>query len=160
MTLNQLAYSLRKWPYDHRLGPTNKAYLSAITVTNISQSFYVGLQGGGKINWHRYGIKSRHCIGVVRGQLGTMRVRCILSSLCTFIYCRNNEPSTLLSSIVRLISAVANHRPHSHSAPPTYPHARLSLRYSPLSRSQSPATFTLSSAYMPTRPPFPSLLPP
>ena len=90
MTLNQLAYSLRKWPYDHRLGPTNKAYLSAITVTNISQSFYVGLLGGGKINWHRYGIKSRHCIGVVRGQLGTMRrpMRCILSSLCTFIYCR------------------------------------------------------------------------
>jgi len=34
--LNQF-YSLRKYPYDHRL--TNKAYLSAITVTNISQSF-------------------------------------------------------------------------------------------------------------------------
>jgi len=33
----------RKCPYDHRL---NKAYLSAITVTNISKSFY--LQDGGK----------------------------------------------------------------------------------------------------------------
>ena len=29
-----------------------------ITVTSISQSFY--LQGGGKINWHRYGTKLRH----------------------------------------------------------------------------------------------------
>ena len=36
--------NLRKCPYDHWL--TNKAYLSAITVTNISQSFY--LQDGGK----------------------------------------------------------------------------------------------------------------
>ena len=53
------------------------------------------------------------------------------SFVIVYFYCRNNEPSTLLSSIVRLISAVANHRPHSHSAPPTFPHARLSLRYSP-----------------------------
>ena len=36
--------SLRKCPYDHWL--TNKAYLSAITVTNIYRSFY--LQDGGK----------------------------------------------------------------------------------------------------------------
>ena len=36
--------SLRKCPYDKWL--TDKAYLSAITVTNISQSFY--LQDGGK----------------------------------------------------------------------------------------------------------------
>ena len=36
--------SLRKCPYDHRLA--NEAYLSAITVTSISQSFY--LQDGGK----------------------------------------------------------------------------------------------------------------
>jgi len=36
--------SLRKSPYDHCL--INKAYLSAITVTNISQSFY--LQDGAK----------------------------------------------------------------------------------------------------------------
>jgi len=36
--------SLRKCPYDHRL--TNKAYLSAVTVTDISRSFY--LQDGGK----------------------------------------------------------------------------------------------------------------
>ena len=36
--------SLRKCPYDHRL--TSKAYLSAITATNISPSFY--LQDGGK----------------------------------------------------------------------------------------------------------------
>ena len=31
--------SLRKCPYDHRV--SSKAYLSAITVTNISQSFYL-----------------------------------------------------------------------------------------------------------------------
>ena len=36
--------ALRKCPYDHRL--TNKAYLSAVTVTDISRSFY--LQDGGK----------------------------------------------------------------------------------------------------------------
>jgi len=36
--------TLRKCPYDHRL--TNKAYLSAVTVTNIFRSFY--LQDGGK----------------------------------------------------------------------------------------------------------------
>jgi len=36
--------SLRKCPYDHWLA--NKAYLSATTVTQISQSFY--LQDGGK----------------------------------------------------------------------------------------------------------------
>jgi len=36
--------SLRKCPYDH--GLTNKAFLSAITVTNISHNFY--LQDGGK----------------------------------------------------------------------------------------------------------------
>jgi len=36
--------ALRKCPYDHRL--TNKAYLSAVTVTNIFRSFY--LQDGGK----------------------------------------------------------------------------------------------------------------
>jgi len=36
--------SLRKCPHDHLL--TNKVHLSAITVTNIYQSFY--LQDGGK----------------------------------------------------------------------------------------------------------------
>jgi len=36
--------SFRNCPYDHRL--TNKAYLSAITATNISESFY--LQDGFK----------------------------------------------------------------------------------------------------------------
>ena len=42
---------LRKCPCDHWL--TNKAYLSAITVTNIAQSFY--LQDGGKNQ------PARHC---------------------------------------------------------------------------------------------------
>jgi len=36
--------SLRKCPHDH--GLTNKVYLSTVTVTDISQSFY--LQDGGK----------------------------------------------------------------------------------------------------------------
>ena len=30
-----------------------------MTATNISQRFH--LQDGGKINWHRYGTKLRHC---------------------------------------------------------------------------------------------------
>ena len=49
--------SLRKCPYDHWL--TNKAYLSAITVTNISPSFSHKMAA--KINWHRYGTKLRYC---------------------------------------------------------------------------------------------------
>jgi len=40
----QIKLNQRKCPYDHWL--TNKAYLSAITVTTISPSFY--LQDGGK----------------------------------------------------------------------------------------------------------------
>ena len=49
--------SLIKCPRDHRL--TNKAHLSAITVANNYQSFY--LQDGGETSWHRYGTKLRHC---------------------------------------------------------------------------------------------------
>ena len=45
--------TLRKCPCGHRL--TNKLYLSAITVTNISQSFTYKMAA--KINWHRYGTK-------------------------------------------------------------------------------------------------------
>jgi len=48
--------SLRKCPYDHWL--TKKAYLSAITVTNIYYSFTYKMAA--KINWHRYGTKLRH----------------------------------------------------------------------------------------------------
>ena len=43
--------SLRKCPYDHRL--INKAYLSAATVTNISQSFTYKMAAN--ISRHRYG---------------------------------------------------------------------------------------------------------
>jgi len=39
---------------------TNKAYLSTITVTDISQSFTYN-KTAAKINWHRYGTKLRHC---------------------------------------------------------------------------------------------------
>ena len=49
--------SSRRCPYDHRF--TIEAYLSVVTVTNISKSFY--LQDGGKINWRRYGTKLRLC---------------------------------------------------------------------------------------------------
>ena len=50
--------SLRKCPYDQRL--TSKAYLSAVTVTNISRRFY--LHDGGKNQLaYRYGTKLRHC---------------------------------------------------------------------------------------------------
>ena len=38
---------------------TNKAYLSAITVTNIFQSFTYKMAA--EIDWHRYGTKLRHC---------------------------------------------------------------------------------------------------
>ena len=48
--------SFRKCPYDHSL--TNKAHLSAITVTNIYQSFTY--KTAAKINWHRYETKLRH----------------------------------------------------------------------------------------------------
>ena len=37
----------------------NKAYLSADTLTSISQSFTYKMAA--KINWHRYGTKLRHC---------------------------------------------------------------------------------------------------
>jgi len=49
--------SLRKCPYDH--GFANTAYLSAITVTNVSQSFTNKMAA--KINWHRYGAKLCYC---------------------------------------------------------------------------------------------------
>ena len=42
--------SLRKCPHDHWL--TNKAYLSVITVTNISKSFTYRMAA--KNNWHRH----------------------------------------------------------------------------------------------------------
>jgi len=48
--------SLRKCPYDHWL--TNNAYLSVITVTNISKNFTYKMAA--KINWHKYGTKLRH----------------------------------------------------------------------------------------------------
>jgi len=48
---------LGKYPYYHRL--TNKAYLSAIKVTNICQSSTYRMAA--KINWHRYRTKLRHC---------------------------------------------------------------------------------------------------
>jgi len=38
---------------------TNKAYLSAITVTNIFQSFTYKMAA--EIDWHRYGTKLHHC---------------------------------------------------------------------------------------------------
>ena len=53
--------SLRKCPrYDHRL--TNKAYLSAVAVTNISRRFTYKMAT--KINWHRYGTKNYAAITV------------------------------------------------------------------------------------------------
>jgi len=46
---------------------TNKAYLSAITVTNIYRSFYLrGYEMAAKISWHRCGTKLRHCQSTYR----------------------------------------------------------------------------------------------
>jgi len=47
--------SLRKCPYDPWL--TNKAYLSAVTVTNFSQSYTYKMVA--KVNWHRYRILNK-----------------------------------------------------------------------------------------------------
>ena len=64
--LNHKAVSLRKCPYDHWL--TDKAYLSAITVTNIYQSFTYKMAA--EINWHNYGAKLRHCHPVCTSRVG------------------------------------------------------------------------------------------
>ena len=48
--------------YDHWL--TNKAYLSAITVTNIFRSFTYKMAA--KTGWHRYETKLRYCHAVCR----------------------------------------------------------------------------------------------
>ena len=62
---NKIWISLRKCPYDNWL--TNKAYLSAITVTDISKSFTH--QRAAKISWHRYRTKLRHCHTIRNKQL-------------------------------------------------------------------------------------------
>jgi len=49
--------SVRKCPYDHWL--TNKAFFSAITVINITQSFTYKMVA--KVDWHGYGTKLCHC---------------------------------------------------------------------------------------------------
>ena len=52
--LNQSLFKkMSHCPYDHRL--PNKAYLSAGTVTNISEGFTYKMVA--KINWHRCGTK-------------------------------------------------------------------------------------------------------
>jgi len=63
--------SLRKCPYDHWV--TNKAYLSAITVTNIYQSSIYKMEA--KIRWHRYGTKLRHCQPMYRPTSNLVRRR-------------------------------------------------------------------------------------
>jgi len=50
------SFGLRERPYDHRL--INNAYLSAVTLTNISQSFTYEMAA--QIDWHRNGTKLRH----------------------------------------------------------------------------------------------------
>ena len=60
--------SLRKCPNDHWL--TNKAYLSAITVTIIFRSFTYKMAA--KTGWHRYGTKSRHCHPMYCRPIGTL----------------------------------------------------------------------------------------
>jgi len=45
----------KKCPYNHALSYQQSAYLSTITVTNISESFKLTYKMAAKINWHRYG---------------------------------------------------------------------------------------------------------
>jgi len=55
---------LRRCPYNHLSTHKQNVYFSArpITVTNISRSFYLGLQGGCKNQLkNQYGTKLRHC---------------------------------------------------------------------------------------------------
>ena len=66
--------SSRKCPYDHWL--TNKAYSSAVTVTNISWSFY--LQAGGK------------------NQLAQIWNKITSLSLCVYTVLHKKYPSTFL----------------------------------------------------------------
>ena len=54
----KLNQTVLKCSHDHRF--TDKAYLNAITVTNISRGFY-RQDGVVEINRHRYGTKLRHC---------------------------------------------------------------------------------------------------
>jgi len=54
-----------------RLLTDRQGVLSAVTATNISQSFY--LQDGGKINRHAYGTKLRHCHPMYKIRLSHVR---------------------------------------------------------------------------------------
>ena len=62
--------SLRKCPRVH--GLTNRAYLSAIAVTNISNSFTRKMAA--KINWHRYGTKLRHRRPMYTAQMSNLPI--------------------------------------------------------------------------------------
>jgi len=72
--------SLRKCLYDNWV---TKAYLSAITVTNISQSFFI--QDGGR-NQLAYGTKLRHC----RHMYIIFNLRTALTPLWWFVCCCQN----------------------------------------------------------------------
>jgi len=50
---------------------SNKAYLSAITVTNIFHIFTYNMAA--KMNWHRYGTKLRQCHFMYSTLIQTMR---------------------------------------------------------------------------------------
>jgi len=83
--------SLRKCPYDHWL--INRAYLSAIAATNISQRDFT-YKMAAKINWHRYGTKLRHChpvycCGAVRQILSEFRrdENCAVRARCSEDLC-------------------------------------------------------------------------
>ena len=54
---------------------TNKAYLSAITVTNISKSFTHKMAA--IINWYRYGTKLRYCYPMYTFMSRDAPARCI-----------------------------------------------------------------------------------
>jgi len=92
--------SLRKCPYDHWL--TDKAYLSAITVRNISRSFTYKMAA--EINWHRYGTTLRHwhpmyCIektGLVELVLASRLSYCIMRK---FRYLYKNKDTSLWSFV-------------------------------------------------------------
>jgi len=88
--------SLRKCPYDHRL--TNKAYLSAVTMTNISQSFVYKMAA--KINCHKYGTKLRNrCHPVYKSERKT-QLELVSDSECTMTNGRDSSNSAELSDSV------------------------------------------------------------
>ena len=111
--LNKIqSIGLRKYPYEHQLA--NKAYLSDITVANISESFTH--KTAAKTSWHRYESKLRHChsmyiyhyylqhfgaVGLTRAQTASRLQKCqlqlyLLETKSNLKYGNSSSPGQLI----------------------------------------------------------------